>query len=63
MAEAGDFHGSFTEKLVNKYALKFGEPFKMATPSQASKEEGVETRQELPKVGNNQGEGIVQTTN
>ena len=29
--------------------LKFGETFKMATPSQASTEEGVETRREVPK--------------
>ena len=44
--------------------LKFGEPCKMAIPSQARRREGVETRRAAPKLrfaGN--GEGIVQTTN
>ena len=39
--------------------LKFGETFNMATPSQATKVEGVETRREPSRTD----EGIVQTTN
>ena len=42
--------------------LKFGEPCEMAIPSQASPEEGVETRRAAPKAFC-YGEGIVQTAN
>ena len=42
--------------------LKFGETCKMAIPSQAWKQEGVETRRAAPKA-RCYGEGIVQTTN
>ena len=39
--------------------FKFGEPFNMEIPSQASKEEGVETRRSTTRTV----EGIVQSTN
>ena len=57
----GLIYGSLTEKLVRSTLLNSVNP-EMATPSQASIEEGVETRQEPSKaIGHD--EGIVQTTN
>lgn len=50
------------ETLVENL-LKFGELFKMAIPSQASNEEGVETRWEDSLTYKDEGDGIVQTTN
>jgi len=41
------------------YSVKFGEPSKLGIPSEASKEERVETRRQMPFWG----KGIVQTTN
>ena len=50
-------------ETVNVELLKFGEPCRMAIPSQAYKEEGVETRRAASKGIFFYDEGIVQRTN
>lgn len=54
--------GAFYEEIRRMKSVKFGEPFKMGIPSEASiKEERVETRRQTPIIA--MGEGIVQLTN
>ena len=50
-------------ETVNVELLKVGETCEMAIPSQASKDEGVETRRAASKGSPYYDEGIVQRTN
>ena len=55
------FYRALYEVICKVKSVKFGEPFKMGIPSEASQEERVETRRQTPIIA--MGEGIVQTTN
>jgi len=58
--ERKSLYGALYEVIYRVKAIKFGEPSELGIPSEASKEERVETRQSLPIF---MGKGIVQTTN